>query len=953
MGQGVQTATISGMVQSSDHLPLPGVTVTATSPALQGAREAVSDANGVYYLRGLAAGTYRVAFDISGFQAAARADVRVTAGALATVDSVMSPAAVSEVVTVTASLPSVVASPTTSQTYTKSEVDLMPVGRRPSDIAELAPGVTTNVFNTSQLTIAGAFGFDNVFMVNGVDVNDNIFGTSNNLFIEDAIQETTVLSHGISAEYGRFSGGVVNVVTRSGGNAFSGTFRESLSNPSWIAETPLERAAGIEHASALGKSHEGTFGGPLVRDRLWFFTAGRYEKLDTPSTLAQNGPAYNRTDTNRRGEVKLTGTVAPGQTIQGSYINNSTEQANASAVNAAALLDPAVLTVRQLPNSLFAASYNGTLRSKFFTTLQYSQKKQGFRNNGGVSTNLLDSPFLTMGAASGVPGGLYYNAPYLDATDPENRDNRQITGSVSYLLASPRIGSHELKGGAEYFVSTGIGGNSQSSTGSVFVTDYLTANGSVVRDAAGSPIPVFTPGATEVWQFSASRGAKVDIKTTSLYLQDRWVATPRLTFDLGTRIETVRADATGDIQTVDTTTIVPRLAATYDVTGDGKTILTGTYGHYSGKYSQVQFAVNTNVGRPSEVDYSYSGPAGQGASFAPGFDLTNYTAVTFANFPTSNVRVADGIKSPLTKEFTLGLGRQIGARADARATYAWRKASNFVEDFVDLAGGITDVPLVGPLTNRVYDNTDQLHRDYQALILQAGYRARRNLTINGHYTLELQNEGNYSGEASNQPGIPSVYGNFPEIFGPALDRLAPSGRLDNYQQHKLRIYGVYSQGLGRFGSVDLAPMWRVNSGGVYSLTSAIRIPAVQLARNPGYPVNDVNPMVRETAFFGERGQYDFKGYGVMDFAASYNLAVWKSLRPWFKFEVYNAFNNQKLIAWDKTVTANTAVLDANGIPTGYVEGPRFGQATSGNQFPQPYPGQNGGRAIRVAFGARF
>jgi hypothetical protein len=91
----------------------------------------------------------------------------------------------------------------------------------------------------------------------------------------------------------------------------------------------------------------------------------------------------------------------------------------------------------------------------------------------------------------------------------------------------------------------------------------------------------------------------------------------------------------------------------------------------------------------------------------------------------------------------------------------------------------------------------------------------------------------------------------------------------------------------------------------------------------------------------------------MDFAASYNLAVWKSLRPWFKFEVYNAFNNQKLIAWDKTVTANTAVLDANGIPTGYVEGPRFGQATSGNQFPQPYPGQNGGRAIRVAFGARF
>ena len=64
-----------------------------------------------------------------------------------------------------------------------------------------------------------------------------------------------------------------------------------------------------------------------------------------------------------------------------------------------------------------------------------------------------------------MPGGLFYNAPYLDATDPEQRNNRQITGSVSTLLSTGRYGSHELKGGAEYFVSTGIGGNSQSSTG--------------------------------------------------------------------------------------------------------------------------------------------------------------------------------------------------------------------------------------------------------------------------------------------------------------------------------------------------------------------------------------------------------------------------------------------------------------------------------------------------------
>ena len=75
VGQGVQAGTVSGVVQSIDTLPLPGVTVTATSPSLQGERMAVSDENGVYYLRGLLPGTYRVNFDISGFQPATREGV--------------------------------------------------------------------------------------------------------------------------------------------------------------------------------------------------------------------------------------------------------------------------------------------------------------------------------------------------------------------------------------------------------------------------------------------------------------------------------------------------------------------------------------------------------------------------------------------------------------------------------------------------------------------------------------------------------------------------------------------------------------------------------------------------------------------------------------------------------------------------------------------------------------
>ena len=131
----------------------------------------------------------------------------------------------------------------------------------------------------------------------------------------------------------------------------------------------------------------------------------------------------------------------------------------------------------------------------------------------------------------------------------------------------------------------------------------------------------------------------------------------------------------------------------------------------------------------------------------------------------------------------------------------------------------------------------------------------------------------------------------------------PEGRLDNFQRHKLRVYGTYAQGLGRFGSVDVAPLWRVNSGGVYSLTASRAGHGARSWRATRAIRRRTSARRRaQTVFFGERGAYEFKGYGVMDFATSYNVPVWKTVQPWVKLEVYNLFNNQKQIAWDRTVT---------------------------------------------------
>src|SRR5262249_44617200 len=142
----------------------------------------------------------------------------------------MSLAAVNETVTVTAEAPSTLTTVVTGRSLGKREIDALPIGRRPVDVAELAPGLTNNTFTVGPVAISGAFGFDNVFMIDGVDVNDTVNGTPNNLYIEDAVENTTVLTNGLSAEYGRFSGGVVNMITRSGGNLFSGSFRENLTN---------------------------------------------------------------------------------------------------------------------------------------------------------------------------------------------------------------------------------------------------------------------------------------------------------------------------------------------------------------------------------------------------------------------------------------------------------------------------------------------------------------------------------------------------------------------------------------------------------------------------------------------------------------------------------------------------------------------------------------------------
>ncbi len=950
--QGVQTGSVTGVVRDAGGLVLPTATVRAESPVQQGPRETTADQAGAYRIAGLAPGSYTITFEFPGFKALT-SQVRVGVGSTEQLDAMLRLETQVQEVVVAAPAPSVLTKNTGGVNLRASDIDALPTGRTVPLVTELAPGLTNNTPNVNQVTISGATAYDNVFLIDGVDVGDNLLARADDLYIEDAVDETQVLTSAISAEYGRFSGGVVNAVTKRGGNLFSGSLRSNMSNAAWTDETPFEKAAGTKRKSKMDRYYEGTLGGPLVRDRVWFFFAGRSQSSQTSLSLPQTAAAFQQTDDQDRWDLKVTATPRVNQTVQLQYLDRRQVSLRPSLP---ITIDPTASDLQNTPGHLFVANWNGVLSSRFFATAQYSQKANHPRF-GNTSTRLQDSPFLTIGRVS--PGGLHFGAPYFDRNDPEDRDNNQLTGSVSYFGSRPGWGTHDVKGGVELFSLVLRGGNSQSSTGYIFNTDFATAAGRPVTDATGRVVPVWIPGSTSIGNTLPTRGAEIDLTTTSFYLQDRWTPTARLTMDLGLRYEHASSGVTGAESTpVSAQSFVPRVAAAYELRDDGRTVIGASYAHYAGRYTSSVFGRNTTVANPARVTSVYNGPAGQGYDFAPAYDLANYSVVS-GSFPTANIFLDEDLHSPLTREVTVSAAQEIRSGA-VRATYVWRRATGLVESFIDdaSASGKTTVAqngvVFGTFDNTYYRNSDDAARNYQAIEMQGEYRLRSNWSVAGHWTVQLKNEGNFEGEAANQPGIGSVLGDYPEIL--VENRNFPMGRLDDYQQHKVRLWSIYQLDLGRFGAFDMAPIWRYNSALTYSLVAnSVPLSAVQRANNPGYarlPGSGTNGS--QTLFFGERGSQEFAGYGLVDLAVTYRVPVWKTLKPWVKLELLNAFDNDKLIGWDTTVTADAAsALDASGLPTGFVKGVRFGQGTSTANYPRPRPGLTGGRTYLGAFGIRF
>ncbi|MDE3032944.1 MAG: carboxypeptidase regulatory-like domain-containing protein, partial [Acidobacteriota bacterium] len=334
LAQGTQTSTITMEVVDAKGHPVAGALVRVTSPALQGERQGRTDSAGRYRAPMLPPGDYRLIINKSGLET-------VTINQHLGLEQTFSPRVVMRDTTgatievVSSSITADKSEFKSAESFSKEKIDALPVNRSSLlDIAYLAPGVVENQnSDRGEVQIRGSMGTGNVFLVDGQNVNDNLYEGQRIGIIFDSVDETMVLTGALPAEYGDVEGGVVNSVTKSGSDQFEGSIRWDLADPSWNATTPLSDRS--SYASNLSSQRSVQLGGPIIKGRLWFHAAyfdthphevktiasDQYFNSATGTYYLGTGYSYQAPTDDYRREYKLTAALTDNQNLSASYHN--------------------------------------------------------------------------------------------------------------------------------------------------------------------------------------------------------------------------------------------------------------------------------------------------------------------------------------------------------------------------------------------------------------------------------------------------------------------------------------------------------------------------------------------------------------------------------------------------------------------------------------------------------
>ncbi len=948
---GQTTSALTGRV-TMDGNPLPGVSVTVSSPQMQGTRTSVTDVNGNYNFTAIPPGQYTVRFEMESMQTVTRTS-RVGLGQTGRADAEMRLTAVAEAITVTASAPAVLETQEIQTNVTEQLVEDLPIPRTFQSQANLAPNVTTNSPNGGQLVISGAPAHENLYMVNGAVINENLRSQIHNLFIEDAIQETTVLTGAISAEYGRFTGGVVNSITKSGGNEFSGSLRDSLTNDAWASKTPLPNAPDL--LDKINAVYEGTLGGRIIRDRLWFFTAGRYTKADTQQFLFESPVPFTFGNKETRYEAKLTGQITPKHSLVVSYLNINNPQTNICFISCYEISN--IDTSRELPNNFKTAHYSGIFTNNLLGEVNWSKKYFAFQDSGGNNHDFAHGTW-----AYDLNTGGFYGAPvFCGDCGSEQRNNKYWDAKLTYYLASKAVGTHNLNVGYQDWAEQRIANNYQS--GSNFGM-YTFGVQTPVAAPGDTFHPVITPGDFINWTpiFQLSNGS--NFKTESLYANDKWDLNSRWSFNLGLRYDKNHGkDSAGVVRAKDST-IEPRMGATFDIFGNGRLRFNASYAKYAAKIAETVGGSASAAGNPAYFLYRYRGPAINAPGCTPGAALcgvdspTAFQAVydwfigaggtdglspVAGAIPGVGTRIDSSIKSPDVTEYTVGLGSQVG-RGFVRLDLMSRKWGNFYATIQDMTTGqVTDqLGNVADIAEIVTTNNG-LERTYRGGTIQASYPFSERLQIGGNYTY-AKTRGNVTAETSGSGPVTETPYAYPEYKAFAQNN--PVGYLPSDQRHKVRAWMTWGVPTP-VGNFTFSALERFDSGTPYSAIIPLDtgelynyIPAAAQNYYVGSPGTSVNYYVN-----GQRGNFRWDDINALDLSINYRLRLGRA-ELFVEPELINAFNQAAVTNGNTTVTQTGSFNPLAGDAPQYKFGSKFGQARS----PSDYATM---RTYRVSVGVRF
>jgi len=687
---------LDGIVSDEEGLPLPGVSVSLIGEAMQGTKTVVTNERGFFRIPLLPVSrNYEATFALPGFKKVINHHIAVELGKTTSITVIMEPSIIEEEITVTAISPVVDTKTSTSQiNISKEFIETLANDRQYQTIMGMMPGA----IDANNPFMFGASGSDNIYLFDGMDSTDPMTKTWSTAMNFDNFEEMQVVISGAPAEYGRGTGAVINIVTKSGSNSFHGMGRVHITNVDWNAESIGNRYYFSDATHFLTETRPGlNVGGPILKDRLWFFVSWERRNKWKPGAVYVDFADYIDDLEPTSGikcyyqghyaSAKLTFKLHANHTIMAQWMEDPIKipllYAYLGYSNRSASADADRLQGGWNLNSEWTSIFGANT----YLTLRYSLKRNELNNvpYGGTEPTYRR-------------GGVYYNNA--TSTYYSERFSDMVQVSLSHF-AETGFGLHDLKIGAE-MLDIRLGRYSQSYPGNEYIRYHY--------DDAATPQYRYVYPDRPKDEYTQRNYNRV----WTFFIQDKWEVVPNLTLNLGLRAEMGKWKNHAKDDILDWglgDMLAPRIGIAYNLKGNK---IHANWGRYFDIYADWLIRQN----QPDEFSYSYD--YYRGPYYGPAYPTwTLYRTYTTGAAATSTYN--PDIKPSHMDEFGVGYEHMLTNTIAIGVDYMHRSWKNRIEDFdygYDVAPySNPDLDGVWHFDNAEFPNWGNTYKKYDAFIM--------------------------------------------------------------------------------------------------------------------------------------------------------------------------------------------------------------------------------------------